>query len=255
MKKQKVLGVIPARLNSTRLPRKLLLDMCGNPIIVWTWQQAKKANKLDDVIVATDSKEIREVVEAAGGNVVMTSSRPQTGSDRVAEAARKFKGFKPDIVINIQGDEPLMPPAAINKTVQLLLDDKKLNMSTVARPFPEGADPNEPGQVKVVLDKEGFALYFSRSVMPYPRAPYSKPILNHMGMYGYRADFLQQYVKLKQTPLEKAEVLEQLRALENGVRIKVGVGNYNRVEVNERHEFEEAQRVMALLLAKKRKKQ
>ena len=119
MKQQKVLGVIPARINSTRLPRKALVDLCGKPMIVWTWMQAKKAKSLDEVVVATDSDEIREVIEGEGGKVVMTPKNINTGSDRTAAAAKRFKDFHPDIVLNIQGDEPLMPPKAINMTAKL----------------------------------------------------------------------------------------------------------------------------------------
>lgn len=237
MKKERILGILPARLNSTRLPGKMLVDIEGLPLIVRTYRQAVKAKILDAVVVATDSPEIKEAVEAYGGRVVMTSKKPKTGSDRVAEAAATFKDFTPAIVINIQGDEPLMPPAAIDMTARLLLGAKEAVMSTVATPFVKGQDVDEPGLVKVVLDRDGYALYFSRSRLPFPRTPNSR-YLNHLGIYGYRFAFLKKYVALKQTPLEKVELLEQLRALENGYRIKVGVGNFKRAEVNEPHELE-----------------
>ena len=252
MKSKKILGVIPARLNSTRLPRKMLQDICGKPMIQWTYEQVKKAKILDALVVATDSKEIADVILSIGGDVIMTSSKPKTGTDRVAEAARKFKVFRPDIVLNIQGDEPLMPVAAITKTAQLLLEDSDLVMSTVARPFPKDGDLNEPGQVKVVLDKDNFALYFSRSKIPFDRSSYSN-YFNHLGIYGYTYDFLQEFVKFKQTPLEKAEILEQLRALENGYKIKVGIGKYERVEVNEPHELVQVRKLMSQLLLKKKR--
>jgi 3-deoxy-manno-octulosonate cytidylyltransferase (CMP-KDO synthetase) len=247
MKQKKILGIIPARLNSTRLPRKMLQDICGKPMIEWTYRQVKKAKILDALVVATDSPEIAEVVVRAGGTVIMTSSKPETGTDRVAEAAREFKDFKPDIVLNIQGDEPLMPIAAITKTAKILLDDSEVVMSTVARPYPKEGSLEEPGQVKVVLDRNSYALYFSRSKIPFDRSPYEK-YYNHLGIYGYRYDFLQKFIKLKQTPLEKAELLEQLRALENGYRIKVGIGNYERVEVNEPHELEAVRKLMEKLI-------
>lgn len=244
---KKILGIIPARINSTRLPRKMLQDICGKPLIQWTYEQVKKAKILDAVAVATDSDEIAAVIRSIGGTVIMTSARPKTGTDRVAEAARLFKGFKPDIVLNIQGDEPLMPVSAITKTAKLLVEDSTVVMSTVARPFPKNASLDEPGQVKVVLDKSKNALYFSRSKIPFDRAPYTN-YYNHLGIYGYTYDFLQQFVKFKQTPLEKAELLEQLRALENGYPIRVGIGTYDRVEVNEPHELEEVRRIMSLKL-------
>jgi 3-deoxy-manno-octulosonate cytidylyltransferase (CMP-KDO synthetase) len=247
--KKMILGIIPARINSTRLPRKMLQDICGKPMIEWTYRQVKKAKILDALVVATDSPEIAEVVQRAGGRVIMTSSRPQTGTDRVAEAARKFKDFTPDIVLNIQGDEPMMPITAITKTAKLLLEDPQVVMSTVARPYPKKGSLEEPGQVKVVLDRDSYALYFSRSKIPFDRSPYEK-YYNHLGIYGYQFSFLQKFVKFKQTPLEKAEILEQLRALENGYRIKVGIGNYERVEVNEPHELEAVRRLMRKILKK-----
>ncbi len=245
MKHERILGIIPARLNSTRLPGKMLLDMLGKPLIVRTYEQAKKASMLDDVVVATDSPEIKAAVHAFGGKVLLTSSKPKTGSDRVAEAAAKFRDFRPDIVLNIQGDEPLMPSAAINTTAKLLLGEKRAVMSTVASRFTKESELLEPGLVKVVIDKNGYALYFSRSVIPHPRVPVPiENYFNHIGIYGYKADFLKQYVKLKQTPLELAESLEQLRALENGFEIKVGVGKFERAEVNEAHEFKRALEMM-----------
>jgi 3-deoxy-manno-octulosonate cytidylyltransferase (CMP-KDO synthetase) len=216
----------------------MLLDMCGKPLIARTVEQAHKATLLDDVFVATDSQEIKKAVLEYGGKVVDTSDKPQTGSDRVAEAAAKVQGGA-DIVINIQGDEPLMPPEAIDHVTDLLLSDEKADMSTVATPFTDDTDIDEPGLVKVVLDIFGYALYFSRSRIPYERSTYSN-YYNHLGIYGYRYDFLMKYTKLEQTPLEQAELLEQLRALENGYRIKVGIGAYERAEVNEQHEFERA---------------
>ncbi len=245
---EKVLGIIPARLHSTRLPRKMLTDICGKPMIVWTYLQAKKARILDDLIVATDSREIQRVIEDVGGKVLLTSKNVKTGSDRVAAAARKYKGFTPTVVLNIQGDEPLMPVAAITKTAKLLIGDTSAAMSTVARPFSgDSSVLTEPGQVKVVLDRRGNALYFSRSVIPFARMAYNT-YYNHLGIYGYRFDFLQQFVHLSQTPLEKAESLEQLRALEHGYKIKVGIGKYDRVEVNEPHELEQVRSIIAQML-------
>ncbi|MEX0910000.1 MAG: 3-deoxy-manno-octulosonate cytidylyltransferase [Candidatus Paceibacterota bacterium] len=243
MKKEKILGVIPARLGSTRLKRKMLVDINGKPLIYHTWKQAKKAKMLDEVVVATDSKEIFDVVEDFGGKAIMTPKSIKTGSDRVAKTVERFKDFAPTIVINIQGDEPMMPPSAINKTAELLAKDKKALMSTVATPLKEKRDLDDPGVVKVVRDKEGYALYFSRSIIPYARTPYTA-YLKHMGIYGYRPEFLKKYVSLKQTPLERAELLEQLRALENGVRIKVGVGKYDRAEVNTPEELAHVRKLM-----------
>jgi 3-deoxy-manno-octulosonate cytidylyltransferase (CMP-KDO synthetase) len=252
--KKKVLGVLPARLNSTRLPGKMLLDMLGKPLIVRTYEQAKKATLLDAVVVATDSPEIKAAVEAHGGRVLMTSAKPQNGTERVAEAAKRFKDFVPDIVLNIQGDEPLMPPSAIDLTASLLLKNSGAVMSTVATPFTRKEDLVQPGLVKVVLDRDGYALYFSRSPIPYART--EVPLgayLNHLGLYGYTREFLARYVRLVPSPLEEAELLEQLRALQNGYRILVGIGAFERAEVNERHEFEKALKLLSTRLKKGKK--
>lgn len=238
VKKQKVLGVIPARIGSTRLARKMLVEIEGRPLVWHTWNQAKKAKQLDAVVVATDSAEIRDALVPYGAEVVMTSSTIKTGSDRVAKAASLFKEFKPDIVLNIQGDEPMMPVSAINKTASLLLENPKAVMSTVATHFTDAIDRDNPGFVKVVRTLKGEALYFSRSVIPYERERAGVELLWHIGIYGFRASFLRTYVALKQTPLEKTELLEQLRALENGYPILVGVGKYNRMEVNTPEELE-----------------
>jgi 3-deoxy-manno-octulosonate cytidylyltransferase (CMP-KDO synthetase) len=233
VKKTKVLGVIPARLNSTRLARKMLADINGKPLIWHTWNQARKAKLLDAVVVATDSVEIREALLKLGvTDVVMTSSKINTGSDRVAAAAKLFKKFKPDIVINIQGDQPMVPSRAIDQTVSVLLKNPKALVSTIATSLKNKDDFQNPGCVKVVLNKKGEALYFSRSLIPFPRENAGVKVLWHFGIYGYRANFLQQYVKMPQTPLEKTELLEQLRILENGYPISVGVGTYDFTEVN-----------------------
>lgn len=244
MKKPKVLGVIPARMGSTRLKGKMLADINGKPLVWHTWHQAKKAHKLDAVVVATDSVEIRDALVPHGADVVMTSSAIKTGTDRVAAAARAFKRFKPDIVLNIQGDEPMMPPAAINATADLLIKNPTAVMSTVATRFRSPKDLPNPGFVKVVRDKAGRALYFSRSVIPFERAAAGVDYLWHIGLYGFRYNFLMRYTRLPQTPLEKTELLEQLRALENGYDILVGVGRYDRMEVNTPEELALVRRAM-----------
>ena len=236
--KQKVLGVIPARLKSTRMPEKMLALIAGKPLIYYTWRQAKKAKTLDAVIVATDSRKIYDVVTQFGGESVMTPTTINSGSDRVAYASKRYKKFRPDIVVNIQGDEPLIPPLAIDDTVRAIVKNKTVIMATPAVPFSlvKQKDIKSPNFVKVILDKNGDAIYFSRSVIPHPRDQY-KNYLNHLGLYGYRYSFLQKYTTLKNTPLEKAEKLEQLRALENGYKIRVVVGPYKTFEVNTLQEF------------------
>jgi len=242
-RKERVLGVIPARLGSTRLKRKMLVEINGKPLVYYTWKKAKKAKRLDEVVIATDSKEIKDAAESFGALVVLTPASIKTGSERVAAATKRFKDFTPSIVVNIQGDEPMMPPKAIDTTVELLMKDKKALMSTVATPFTKREDLEDPGMVKVVLDKNDYALYFSRSIIPHERTEYTK-YLNHLGIYGFRRKFLDIYNALLQTPLDKAESLEQLRVLEHGHSIKVGVGNFRRVEVNTPHELDIARRLM-----------
>lgn len=243
-KAYKVLGVIPARLKSTRLPEKLLKEIHGKPLIYHTWKRALMAKTLTHVLIATDSKVIFDLCAAFGADVMMTPSDIQCGSDRVAAAAKKFKKFKPDIVVNIQGDEPMMPKDAIDNCVKALIKDPVAVVSTPCTPFLEAADVASPNFVKAICDKKGNALYFSRAVIPYPRDEF-KGYFKHLGLYVFRADFLQKYVRLAQTPLELAEKLEQLRILENGYRIKLVKGNFRNMEVNTEEELERARKMMA----------
>ncbi len=232
----KVLGIIPARLGSTRLARKMLININGKPLVYYTYRQALKAKSLDGLVIATDSQEIVDAVSQFDAPVIMTSESIQSGSDRVAVASKKFKDFIPDIVVNIQGDEPLMPARAIDQTVKALQEDKTAVVATPATVFEQSHDVHEPGFVKVVVDRDNNALYFSRSQIPYPRGEF-KTYFKHLGLYAYRREFLYKYTKMKQTPLELAEKLEQLRILENGYKIKVVQGNFKTLEVNTPHEL------------------
>lgn len=240
----KVLGVIPARLKSTRFPEKMLARIADKPLIWYTWNQAKKAKSLDALIIATDSKVIYDIAKNFGAEVIMTSDSIQSGSDRTAAALKKFKTFVPDIVVNIQGDEPLIPPKAIDDTVNALKKSTdEFVVATPSTPFQSALDMESPNFVKVVTDTKGKALYFSRSKIPYPRDPF-EGYYKHLGLYAYRADFLKKYVKLKQTPLELAEKLEQLRVIEHGYAIKVVKGKYDNMEVNTPEEFERAKNMI-----------
>ena len=233
----KVLGVIPARLASTRFPEKMLAEIAGKPLVYYTWIQAKKAKELDDVVIATDSERVRDAAIAFGAKVVMSPNNLASGSDRVAYTASVYKDFVPDIVVNIQGDEPLLPPEAIDDTVKMLKNSgEDIVVTTPACPFNKEFDLESPQFVKVVVDKNNTALYFSRSRIPYPRSEYDG-YLKHLGLYVYRADFLKTYTALKETSLEKAEKLEQLRIMENGHKIGVSVGSYFTCEVNTLEEF------------------
>lgn len=214
----KIVCVIPARYASTRLPGKPLADIAGKPMVVRTYGRALLAKKPSEVIVAVDDERVLSAVQSAGGKAVMTAKNHPTGTDRLAEVAEKFPDA--DVIINIQGDEPLIDPQIIDALAQVFVDDESLQMATVKTPMTE-EEKNKPGNVKVVTDKNEFALYFSRSLIPYPRENTGVTVYKHIGIYGYRRDFLLQYAKMQPTPLEQTESLEQLRALENGYKIKV----------------------------------
>ena len=214
----KVLCVIPARYASTRLPGKPLKDIAGKPMICRVYDRAIQAQKVSDTIVATDDERIVTAVEANGGKAMMTKADHPTGTDRLAEVAEAFPDV--DLIINVQGDEPLIEPGLIDELAAVFEMDSELKMATVKTEMTERAEIENPNNVKVVTDKNGYALYFSRSVMPYPRIE-GCPVYKHIGIYAYKRDFLLSYAKMESTPLEQSESLEQLRALENGYRIKV----------------------------------
>ena len=215
----KTLCVIPARYASTRLPGKPLKDIAGKPMICRVYDRAVQAKKLTDVVVATDDERIVEAVEKNGGKAMMTAKDHPTGTDRLAEVAEAYPDI--DLIINVQGDEPLIEPSLIDELAGVFEEDKELQMATVMTPMTDAEEQKNPNNVKVVTDKNGYALYFSRSLLPYPRVEGKAPVHKHIGIYAYKRDFLLQYAKLAPTPLEQAESLEQLRALENGYRIRV----------------------------------
>jgi len=215
----KSLCVIPARYESTRLPGKPLRLIAGKPMIVRVYERAKLAKLATGVIVATDDERIKKAVEDAGGAAIMTRKDHNTGTDRLAEVAQKFADI--DVIINVQGDEPLIDPALIDNLAKLFETDENLQMATVKTEIKSEEDMKNPNNVKVVTDKAGYALYFSRSLMPYPRKTGVAKVYKHIGIYAYRRDFLLKYAKMESTPLESTESLEQLRALENGYKIKV----------------------------------
>jgi 3-deoxy-manno-octulosonate cytidylyltransferase (CMP-KDO synthetase) len=218
-KRKKVIGIIPARFASTRLPAKALADIHGKPMIQHVYERCLKARLLDEVLVATDDMRIFSAVQDFGGNAVMTSRRHKSGTDRLGEAAAKLKF---DIVVNIQGDEPLIDPRNIDSAVLPLLNDNSINVSTLAFRMKNSSGISNPSAVKVVFDENYFALYFSRSPIPNNRNG-AKGIVyyKHIGLYVYRRDYLLELVKLKAGKLESAEKLEQLRILESGGKIKV----------------------------------
>ena len=215
----KSICVIPARYSSTRLPGKPLKDICGVPMICRVWERASRAASVAEVIVATDDERILRAVEDNHGRAMMTRADHKTGTDRLAEVAEKFSDA--DVVVNVQGDEPLIEPSLIDELVAQFVEDKDLQMATVATELTDADEMNNPNNVKVVLDKNNDALYFSRSLIPYPRNAGKSPVFKHIGIYAYRRQFLIDYAKMNSTPLEQAESLEQLRALENGFKIRV----------------------------------
>ena len=214
----KVLCVIPARYASTRLPGKPLKDIAGKPMVCRVYDRAAQAKKVSETIVATDDERILTAVEANGGKAMITKASHPTGTDRLAEVAVAFPNV--DLIINVQGDEPLIEPSLIDELVAVFETDSELKMATVKTMMKDRAEIENPNNVKVVTDKAGYALYFSRSVIPYPRNE-GYPVYKHIGIYAYKRDFLLAYAKMEFTLLELSESLEQLRAIENGYRIKV----------------------------------
>ena len=241
--KHHILGIIPARWASTRFPGKPLHLIAGKPLVQHVWERCQQCNLLDNVVIATDDTRISEACQSFGAEVAMTSSEHPTGTDRIAEAASS----RPEAtyIINIQGDEPLIDPSLIDQLGQSLLDDSGVSMATAANPISDDALMADPNVVKVVMAENGDALYFSRSAIPYRRA--ESPALKlyrHKGIYAYRRDFLEKFVTWEPSPLELAESLEQLRALENNARIKVLITDDEYPGVDT---LEQAQQIEALL--------
>jgi 3-deoxy-manno-octulosonate cytidylyltransferase (CMP-KDO synthetase) len=218
--------IIPARYASTRFPGKPLAELCGKPMVQWVYERSSLCEAVDRVVVATDDQRIANAVVAFGGDVTMTRADHATGTDRLAEVA---EGLDDELIVNVQGDEPLIDPAMIQAAVAPLLNDQSIPMGTLRTPLTSLAEFRNPNVVKVVTDRAGFALYFSRAPIPYPRDFAAQleqrwselATAKHVGLYVYRRSFLLDYPHLPKTPLEEQECLEQLRALEHGYRIHV----------------------------------
>ncbi len=240
----KAVGIIPARWSSSRFPGKPLHLIAGKPLLCHVWERCRRARKLDSVIIATDDMRIANAAFEWGAEVALTSRRHQSGTDRIAEVAKKAKQFA--FVINIQGDEPLVDPALIDSLVETLRSDRKIDIVTAAHPFENAAEASSPHQVKVIVDLRSNALYFSRFAIPFPRDR-SAPVryLRHQGIYGFRRQTLLQFVKWKPTPLERAESLEQLRALENGVKVHVLVTKHGSPGVDTPQDAIVVERILA----------
>ena len=226
----KVLCVIPARYASTRLPGKPLSMIAGKPMIQHVYERACQAQLPNEVVVATDNELVEKAVLDFGGKAVMTSPDHPSGTDRLAEVALMYPDV--DVIVNVQGDEPMIPPEVIDRLAEAFNGDADLNMATMKVVMDE-EDYENPAAVKVVTDQQGYALYFSRSLMPYPRnKPEGFKVFKHVGIDAYRRNFLLKYAALAPTPLEKAESLEQLRALENGYKIKVLESDFQGIGVD-----------------------
>jgi 3-deoxy-manno-octulosonate cytidylyltransferase (CMP-KDO synthetase) len=226
-----VLGIIPARHASTRFPGKPLVVLAGKPMIQWVHERARAAASLDELVVATDDERIRRCVEGFGGRVVMTSPSCATGTDRAAEVARAHDA---DVVVNIQGDEPLLRPQAIDACVQALAAAPDVQIATVAAPLLDEGSWLDPSVVKVVMDAKGRALYFSRAPIPWQRDAPGVPRLarRHVGLYAFRRTFLSVFAAWPKAPLEECEGLEQLRALHHGVAIVVATADHEALAVD-----------------------
>lgn len=226
----KSVAVIPARYGSTRLPGKPLLEIAGKPLIVWVAERARAAATISRTIIATDDPRIVDAVNAAGFDAVITRADHATGTDRIAEVAHNLRA---DIIVNVQGDEPLIDPETIDRAVQALIDDPEAQISTIWEPITNEADVDNPSVVKVTFDKAGYATNFSRNPNSNPAAEKSVStesspdvgllfnFKKHTGLYAYRREFLLQFARWPQTENERRESLEQLRALDRGVKIKV----------------------------------
>lgn len=225
----KVIGVIPSRYGAQRFPGKPLALIAGVPMIVRVVQRSQKAKLLDEVWVATDDKRIAQVVEKTGARAVMTPAALKSGTDRIAYAVR---GQKAEIIVNIQGDEPVISPKAIDAAVEVLREDPKVLMSTVVIPMTDKKEWLNPNVVKAVLGPKGNVFYFSRAPIPYPRDGGVPEAYKHMGLYGYRPAWLQLMATLRPTPLELTEKLEQLRAMENGVTIRAAIRKVESIAVD-----------------------
>lgn len=224
--------VIPARLGSTRLPRKVLREIAGKPLVRHVWEAARISGAIQ-VVIATDDDEVARTAQQFGAEVCLTAATHPSGTDRINEVARHFQWERHDIVVNLQGDEPLMPPALVRLAAGLLAEDPAADIATLAHPLHDADDWLNPNVVKLVMDRRGYALYFSRAPIPWKRDPVGPGspaahlpmglVYRHIGLYAYRVGSLAQFSELPAAELETCEALEQLRALVHGFRIRVGV--------------------------------
>ena len=235
--------IIPARYGSSRQEEKPLIEVNGKPIIQWVYEKAQASKLADMIIVATDDERIFNAVKAFGGDVEMTSAEHKCGSDRIREVVERH----PEIsyIVNLQGDEPLIKPESIDAVAKNVQEDKKADISTLIRVLKTEEEINNPNLVKCVIDNNGFAMYFSRSKIPYERNTGIATFYGHLGIYGYKREALLKMTSLPQTPLEKTESLEQLRALENGMKIKTTIVDFVPVGIDTRDDLEKFKQIVS----------
>ncbi len=235
--------IIPARYGSSRLEGKPLIEVEGKPIIQWVYEKAAQATLADLIIVATDDERIFNAVKAFGGDVEMTSANHKCGSDRIQEVMDRH----PEIthVVNLQGDEPLITPESIDAVMRNVLEDSEADISTLLRVLTDEEEINNPNLVKCVKDNHGYALYFSRSKIPYERNADVATFYGHLGIYGYKREALRRMTKLSQSQLEVAESLEQLRALQNGMKIKTTVVDFVPVGIDTKEDLEKFKAIVS----------
>jgi len=239
----KAVGIIPARYKATRFEGKVLAPLCGKPVIQHVWEKAKGAHNLDDLIIAADDDRIIKGVESFGGKATLTAKQHPSGTDRLREIANPLDV---DVVVNIQADEPLIQPAMIDELVMELFEDRDIVMATLMKRIDNPEDINNPNVVKVVVDKDNFALYFSRTAIPFYKRTKSVRYYKHIGLYSYTKDFLFTFANLPPSTLERAEGLEQLRALENGYKIKVLETSYDTVGIDTPDDLKKAEEMLCI---------
>lgn len=240
----KVICIIPARYGSTRFEGKPLVDICGKTMIQRTYEQVKKSKLISEIYIATDDERIKNNAESFGANVVMTSKGHVCGTDRIAEALQNIAGEDDDVIVNVQGDEPLIEPESIDSAVKPFLKDHKLNMATLIKEIKDNAEYEDPSVVKVVKDQNNFALYCSRSRIPYSTENNPVGIYKQLGLYVFRRHFLIRFSKMEPSIYEKIEKLEQLRALENGFKMKVIETEYDSPSINVRSDLEKVIKII-----------
>jgi 3-deoxy-manno-octulosonate cytidylyltransferase (CMP-KDO synthetase) len=237
----KAIGVIPARYGSTRLAGKVLLPLAGKPMIQHVWERVKKSKMLSDVIIACDDEKIIRAAKEFGAKAVLTSVHHPSGTDRIAEAVSKLKV---DIVVNIQGDEPLIHHKVIDELTSILMNDPTYKMATVIKRIQNKEDISNPNVVKVVIDKGNHALYFSRAGIPFDRDQVKTDYYKHLGIYAYQKEFLLNYKKLPKSKLEESEKLEQLRALEAGYKIKTILTDLETIGVDTAEDLQKVEQLL-----------